>query len=78
MRDIHTWVTIQQMIILKANKVKLFVSSIFVCFLVPFTECFRHTTYVYATFIGLGLKQKNIEVSQMVDNPADHCQEVEF
>jgi hypothetical protein len=30
---------------LKANKVNLFVSSVFVCFLVPFTELFRHTTY---------------------------------
>jgi hypothetical protein len=32
-------------IILKANKVNLFVSYIFVCFLVPVTELFRHTTY---------------------------------
>jgi hypothetical protein len=32
-------------IILKANKVNLFVSSVFVCFLVPFTERFSHTTY---------------------------------
>jgi hypothetical protein len=31
--------------ILKANKVNLFVSC-FVCFLVPFTEHFRHTTYI--------------------------------
>jgi hypothetical protein len=31
-------------IIFKANKVDLFVSC-FVCFLLPFTEHFRHTTY---------------------------------
>jgi hypothetical protein len=31
-------------IILKANKVNLFVSSVF--FSVPFTEHFRHTTYM--------------------------------
>jgi hypothetical protein len=33
-------------IILKANKVDLFVSC-FVCFLVPFTEPFRHTNITY-------------------------------
>jgi hypothetical protein len=33
-------------IILKANKVNLFVSSVLFFFLVPFTECFRHTTYM--------------------------------
>jgi hypothetical protein len=33
-------------IILKANKVNLFVRIFcFVCFLLPFTELFRHTTY---------------------------------
>jgi hypothetical protein len=31
-------------IILKANKVNLFVSSVFICCLVPFTELFRWTT----------------------------------
>jgi hypothetical protein len=36
-------------IILKANKeVNLFVSSVFVCFLVPFTKLFRHTMYIHA------------------------------
>jgi hypothetical protein len=34
----------RMMIILKANKVNLFVSSVF--FLVTFTEHFRHTTYM--------------------------------
>jgi hypothetical protein len=33
-------------IILKANKVNLFVSSALFVFLVPFTELFRHTTYM--------------------------------
>jgi hypothetical protein len=32
-------------IILKANKVNLFVSSVLFFFLVPFTELFRHTPY---------------------------------
>jgi hypothetical protein len=34
-------------IILKANKVNLFVSCVFVCFLVPFTEPFRKATYIF-------------------------------
>jgi hypothetical protein len=33
-------------IILKANKVNFFVSSVLFCFLVPFTEPVRHTTCI--------------------------------
>jgi hypothetical protein len=34
-----------QKCVLKANKVNFFCIFGFVCFLVPFTELFRHTTY---------------------------------
>jgi hypothetical protein len=36
---------VRMAIILKANKVNLFVSSVLFAFLVPFTELFKHTMY---------------------------------
>jgi hypothetical protein len=41
--------------VVKANKVNLFVSCVF--FLVPFTELFRHTTYVVVIIKTIGIRR---------------------